>query len=172
MVANAIDILDEHRVMTVATLRPDGWPQATIVGYANDGLDVYFLVARTSQKLVNVQFDDRIAIAVGEEPRDDHIQAVYAAANAVELVDPEQRARCWQLLRQRHRNLADYDMPGPAEAAMFRAECHHVSALDFISGDNSNWPSTMERLPGTGGLENAVSCQDSTMRRRRWRGAR
>ena len=152
MVANAIEILDAHRVMTIATLRPDGWPQATIVGYANDGLAVYFLVARTSQKLMNIQFDDRIAIAVGEEPRDGHIQTVYAAANAVELVDPEQRARCWQLLRQRHPNLADYDMPRPAEAAMIRAECHHVSALDFMTGENSNWPSTMEPLPGTSRL--------------------
>lgn len=172
MVADAIEILNGHRVMTVATLRPDGWPQATIVGYANDGLAIYFLVARTSQKLVNIQFDDRIAIAVGEEPRDSHIQAVYSAANAVELVDPEERARCWHLLRQRHPNLADFEMPGPAEAAMIRADCHHVSALDFMSGDNSNWPSTMDRLPGTSGLENAVSCQDSTLRRRRWRGAR
>jgi len=30
-------ILDHHRNMTIATLRPDGWPQATTVGYANDG---------------------------------------------------------------------------------------------------------------------------------------
>ena len=31
-------LLDQHRIMTIATLRPDGWPQATTVGYANDGL--------------------------------------------------------------------------------------------------------------------------------------
>ena len=27
-------IMDAHRIMTVATLRADGWPQATTVGYA------------------------------------------------------------------------------------------------------------------------------------------
>jgi hypothetical protein len=27
-------LLGEHRIMTIATLRPDGWPQATTVGYA------------------------------------------------------------------------------------------------------------------------------------------
>jgi len=36
-------ILDAHRIMTIATLRPDGWPQATTVGYANEGLTLYFL---------------------------------------------------------------------------------------------------------------------------------
>lgn len=35
-------LLDEHRIMTIATLRPDGWPQATTVGYGNDGLTLYF----------------------------------------------------------------------------------------------------------------------------------
>ena len=30
-------LLNDHRVMTIATNRPDGWPQATMVGYVNDG---------------------------------------------------------------------------------------------------------------------------------------
>jgi hypothetical protein len=29
-----LSILDQHRDMSIATLRPDGWPQATTVGYA------------------------------------------------------------------------------------------------------------------------------------------
>lgn len=31
-------LLDRHRVMTIATLRPHGWPQATTVGYVIEGL--------------------------------------------------------------------------------------------------------------------------------------
>ena len=30
-----VGLLDSHPVMTIATLRPDGWPQATVVGYVN-----------------------------------------------------------------------------------------------------------------------------------------
>src|SRR5690242_6593453 len=30
-----LSLLDQHRIMTIATLRPDGWPQATTVGYAS-----------------------------------------------------------------------------------------------------------------------------------------
>jgi nitroimidazol reductase NimA-like FMN-containing flavoprotein (pyridoxamine 5'-phosphate oxidase superfamily) len=36
-------LLAQHRIMTVATVRPDGWPQATTVGYASEGLILYFL---------------------------------------------------------------------------------------------------------------------------------
>ena len=39
-------LLHEHRVMTMATLRPDGWPQATMVGYLNDGFLSICFVAR------------------------------------------------------------------------------------------------------------------------------
>jgi pyridoxamine 5'-phosphate oxidase-like protein len=31
-------LLNQHRLMTIATNRPDGWPQATTVGYVNEGL--------------------------------------------------------------------------------------------------------------------------------------
>jgi nitroimidazol reductase NimA-like FMN-containing flavoprotein (pyridoxamine 5'-phosphate oxidase superfamily) len=43
-------LLNEHRIMTVATLRPDGWPQATTVSYVNEGLTLYFLCGLESQK--------------------------------------------------------------------------------------------------------------------------
>ena len=36
-------LLDQLRTMRIATLRPDGRPQVTIVGYANDGFAIYFL---------------------------------------------------------------------------------------------------------------------------------
>jgi hypothetical protein len=43
-------MLDQHRIMTVATLRPDGWPQATTVGYVNDGLTSIFFAAWTVRR--------------------------------------------------------------------------------------------------------------------------
>lgn len=50
-------LLEQHRTMTIATLRPDGWPQATTVGYANDGLTLYFLCGPNSQKAANLARD-------------------------------------------------------------------------------------------------------------------
>jgi nitroimidazol reductase NimA-like FMN-containing flavoprotein (pyridoxamine 5'-phosphate oxidase superfamily) len=131
----AIRILDSQRTMALATVRPDGWPQNTVVGYANDGLLVYFLISRASQKFANIEKNDRVALAIAKEPEDLHqLQAVYAGALASEVTDPQQREHCWQLLVERHPNLADYVLPEPSQAAMMRAFCQFVSILDFTEG--------------------------------------
>lgn len=130
----AIEILAMYRTMAISTLRPDGWPQTTIVGYANEGLTLYFLVFRTSQKLVNIRRDKRISIAIGGEPDPDGLTAVYAAAHASEVTDPEERDRAWALLLSRHANLADFELPERTQAAMMRATCQFVSVLDYREG--------------------------------------
>jgi nitroimidazol reductase NimA-like FMN-containing flavoprotein (pyridoxamine 5'-phosphate oxidase superfamily) len=57
-----LTLLDQHRIMTIATLRPDGWPQATTVGYANEGLTIYFVCSSDSQKAANLARDDRVSL--------------------------------------------------------------------------------------------------------------
>ena len=75
----AIEILEAHRMMAISTVRPDGWPQTTIVGYANLGWTVYFAIFRLSQKFTNIAHDDRVSIAVGSEAHSlGEIKAVYA----------------------------------------------------------------------------------------------
>jgi nitroimidazol reductase NimA-like FMN-containing flavoprotein (pyridoxamine 5'-phosphate oxidase superfamily) len=131
----AIAILDSQRTMAISTVRPDGWPQTTIVGYANDGLLIYFLISRNSQKLANITRDDRVSLAVGLEPKDmREAKAVYAGAHASEVTDPKQRERAWQLLVHRHPNLSGFEPPAQAAAAMMRAMCKYVSILDFTEG--------------------------------------
>ena len=131
----AIDILDSHRIMAVSTVRPDGWPQTTFVGYANEGFDIFFMVMRSSQKAANIARDDRISIAVGGEPESlNELRAVYAAAQVSEVTDAKQRDYAWGVLKARHPNLAGFDMPGPSESAIMRAACQYVSVLDYTQG--------------------------------------
>lgn len=54
-----LKLLDQHRLMTLATNRPDGWPQAT-VGYVKDGLTLYFLCSLKSQKAASLARDSRV----------------------------------------------------------------------------------------------------------------
>ena len=132
---DAILVLDSHRTMAIATLRPDGWPQNTIVGYANLGLTVYFLIFRNSQKFDNIQRDDRVALAIGEQPRDlRELNAVYAGAHATEVTDPGEQQDAWRLLTERHPNLAGFGLPDATQAAMMRAKCEFVSLLDYRAG--------------------------------------
>lgn len=131
----AVRILNAHRIMAVSTVRPDGWPQTTIVGYANQGFDLVFLIYRSGQKFSNIQHDDRISIAVASEPIDfQHLQAVYANAHARQITDEGERQEAWKQLMQRHANLAGSQIPESAEAVFMRARCEHVSMLDFTQG--------------------------------------
>jgi nitroimidazol reductase NimA-like FMN-containing flavoprotein (pyridoxamine 5'-phosphate oxidase superfamily) len=131
----AIEILDSHRTMTVATVRPDGWPQATIVGYANEGWKIYFLVYRDSQKFENIQRDNRVAITVGSEPSEiRQIKAVYAGSEASEVTDIAERTHAWDLLARRHPNLTDLAQPRNADVATMVANCKYVSVLDYTKG--------------------------------------
>lgn len=135
MQETAIEILDSHKTMALSTLRPDGWPQTTIVGYANDGLTIYFLIFRTSQKLANIRRDRRVSLAVGGDPNElSQLTAVYAAAHASEVTDPEERAHGWRILISRHPELIDFEPPERTQAAMIKAACEHVSVLDYRKG--------------------------------------
>lgn len=131
----ALTILNANRLMTIATVRPDGWPQATIVGYANEGFRIYFLVYRDSQKFANIAKDNRVAVTVGEEPRSlDQIKAVYAGCEVCEVTDLGERSRAWTVLAERHPNLTDLAPPQTAEVATMMAECRYISVLDYSQG--------------------------------------
>lgn len=135
MLQPAIEILNDHRQMAISTVRPDGWPQTTIVGYANDGWDVYFLIFRDSQKFTNISRDDRVSLAVsGDASSLGQIKAAYAGAHAGEVTDQAERARAWKLMMERHPNLADFGAPDDSETALMRARCRYVSVLDYSKG--------------------------------------
>lgn len=122
-------------MMAISTVRPDGWPQTTIVGYANQGWDIYFTIFRSSQKFSNIALDDRVAIAIAGEPGFvSDIKAVYAGAHAAEVTDPNERSLAWKLLTERHPNLIDFAPPGDTDEAIMRATCKYVSVLDYSQG--------------------------------------
>jgi len=131
----AIRILNANRIMSISTVRPDGWPQTTIVGYANRGFELLFMIYRSGQKFANILQDNRISIAVGAEPSElDQLQAVYAGAHAEEITDSSERTEAWRQLMQRHSNLAGFSIPAESDAAFMKARCTFVSLLDFTQG--------------------------------------
>jgi general stress protein 26 len=84
--ARVLEILAGRRLMTVATVRPDGWPQATVVNYLADDLSLFFLVARQSQKLANIARDPRVAIALGADAEGTPV-GLSLAARVTEVED-------------------------------------------------------------------------------------
>jgi len=130
--ARILAILDENRIMTVATVRPDGWPQATMVGYVHDDLTLYFAVARDSQKLANIERDPRISIAIGKDSPD-HIDGVSMAARAAEVTDLEEVGRLNALIIRRYPEQSVF-APREASSAVMRATPTVISLIDLSKG--------------------------------------
>lgn len=153
----AIQILKEHRVMAIATNRADGWPQATMVGYANEDVTLYFVISRQSQKFANIERDDRVSIVVGRDFQDPSaIKALSIAAHADEIRDEKYRSHALTLLLARHPELGKLEPPAPDHSAVMRANPAIITILDYSKGFGHADVLTV----GPGGLTDMTPARD------------
>lgn len=132
-----LEILEQHRIMTIATLRPDGWPQASTVGYANDGLALYFCCGRSGQKATNLARDDRISLTVGNDPDQVmEINALSIAARAREVDDAAELKMAFGLLKARYpwQEGTPAQSPPPELTRVFRVTPEIISVIDYTKG--------------------------------------
>ncbi len=132
-----LGLLDQHRIMTVATLRPDGWPQATTVGYVNEGLTLYFLCGLDSQKAANLARDDRVSLTVDHDT--DNLMAISGlsmAGHATAVTDRDEAAKILGLLPSKYPEQVSLPvpMPGPDDVRIFRVTPKVISVLDYTKG--------------------------------------
>src|SRR5579871_3565673 len=131
--AKILTLLDQHRIMTIATLRPDGWPQATTVGYVNEGLTLYFLCGLDSQKAANLARDDRVSLTIDHDaPQIMDITGLSMAAHAQAVVDRAEASRVLGMLPLKYPQQASFPvrMPSPEEVRIFRVTPTVISVLD------------------------------------------
>ncbi|MQT11933.1 pyridoxamine 5'-phosphate oxidase family protein [Segnochrobactrum spirostomi] len=130
-------LLDEHRIMTIATLRPDGWPQATTVGYVNDGLKIFFLCAPDSQKARNLAGDSRVSITIDHDTSDlMAISGLSMAAHARPVTNRAEAARIIGRLPEKYPAGATppLTLPTPDDVKVFEVTPTVVSVLDYTKG--------------------------------------
>ncbi len=84
LTAEQIAILNGKNFATVATVMPDGSPEATLVWIETDGTYVYFNTAVHRVKARNLQRDPRVAIVVYD--CDDPYSEVLAIRGRVEMI--------------------------------------------------------------------------------------
>ncbi len=121
--------------MTLATIRPDGYPQATTVGYVNDGVKIYFGTAANSQKARNIALCDKVSLTVTlPYDRWEEIRALSMGARAARVTDRVEMANVGRLMLKKFPQGADF---GPEEAdsiAIFAISPVVVSVLDYREG--------------------------------------
>ena len=132
-----LKLLDGHRIMTLATLRPDGWPQATTVGYVNEGMTLYFVCGLDSQKAANLAKDARVSLTIDDDtPQVMEITGLSMAARAQRVTDMQEAEKVLRMLVQRYPEQASLPgpMPGPEDVAIFRVTPKVISVLDYSKG--------------------------------------
>ncbi len=130
-----VSLLDGHRIMTIATNRADGWPQATVVGYANDGLILYCFIGRDSQKFANISRDPRVSIAIAHDyPQPLLIRGLSMAARVLVVEDQGEIDHAGEILLRRYPEYKVMPRPDPAAVPMLRVTPEIVSILDYSRG--------------------------------------
>jgi len=132
-----LTLLDEHRIMTLATLRPDGWPQATTVGYVSEGLTLYFLCGTDSQKAANLARDDRVSLTIDHDTSNlMAITGLSMAGHAQLVVDRAEAEKVLRLLPLKYPKDTELPvaMPTPDDVRIFRITPTVISVLDYSKG--------------------------------------
>lgn len=131
-----LKLLAQHRKMTIATLRPDGWPQATTVGYGNEDLTIYFLCGPDSQKATNLARDDRVSLTIDDDTEQVMaIEGLSMAARAQVVTDPIEADKALRLMIQRYpQQDIPLPMPNAADVRIFRLTPTVISVLDYSKG--------------------------------------
>jgi len=132
-----LEVLDGHRIASIATLRPDGWPQATTVGYVNEGLSIYFLCGLDSQKVRNLARDDRVSLTVNDDPGD--VTQIVGLSMAGRAHPVEDRAEAGRILGLTPLKYPDspplpMPMPTPDQVRIFCVTPSVISVLDYSKG--------------------------------------
>jgi general stress protein 26 len=129
------DILSRCVDMTIATVRPDGAAQATVVSFAHDGLLIYFGCGADSQKANNIALDPRVSITITPQYSDwMHIQGLSLAGTASEVHLPGEKAAIGKRMLARFPEVANIQPPQPDVMKLFRVRPSLISILDYTQG--------------------------------------
>lgn len=128
-----LDLMRQHDNMTIATQRDDGFPQATTVAFANDGMTIYFAAARESQKVRNINRSNKVSLAINKDYADwRKIKGLSMGATAEVITDEKEAAHALDCLAKKFAGYADmlrsFD---PEEMALVKVRPKVISVLNY-----------------------------------------
>lgn len=131
-----VAILDAAADLTVATNRADGYPQATVVSFVNDGDKIYFGTGSKAQKAQNIARDDRVSVAITDPYKTwDDIRGVSIGGRARRVTEPEEVRRVGELMFEKFPQISKYaDFGAGMDLALFRVDPDVISILDYSQG--------------------------------------
>ena len=132
-VAAILKLLNRQHLMTLACNRADGRPQASTLGYLNDGLNLYFVTARDSEKLHNIIADPRVGVAIRGVAGEGEAVGVSIDGRAEEVTDGDEVQRLNDLIIARSPDVSPY-APGGDAVAVVKVIPELVEAVAVVDG--------------------------------------
>ena len=132
----AREILEKAVDITIATNRPDGWPQATTVSFVSDGLTLYFGADAYSQKSANIEIDSRVSVTANAPYKTwEEIRSLSLAGDAHFVTDPSEIARVGELMMKRFgAEIAKQTSIDMSQTRIVRITPRIISILDYSKG--------------------------------------
>lgn len=130
-----LDLMQGHNVLTLATVREDGWPQATTLGYANDGLALYVATFPQSQKVHNIRIDPRVSLTIDRDYEAwEEIKGLSMAAIAEIVDDPEESRHAMECLERKFPQFSEMPALDPSEVTVLKLTPKVISVLNYERG--------------------------------------
>jgi hypothetical protein len=131
-----VSVLDAADDLTIATVRADGYPQATTVSFVNEGLKIYFGTGAQAQKAKNIALNDKVSVTVNlPYSKWDEIKGVSLAGHARRVITPDEFRRVGELMLSKFPQISQYaSFSKGMELTLFRIDAEIVSLLDYAQG--------------------------------------
>ena len=130
-----LSVLKATTDMTIATIRPDGYPQATTVSYVSDGLTMYFGCAAESQKARNILSNDKVSLTVTLPYFNwKEIRGLSIGGTAKPVTDPNEINRVSELMLRKFPQILQYALAGEKGVFLVRIAPEVISLLDYRKG--------------------------------------
>lgn len=129
-------VLDTAQDLTLATIRPDGYPQATTVSFAHRDMTIFVGIGKASQKAENIRRNNKVSLTVNLPYHDwREIRGLSMSATAELLDDPQEAATAAAFLEQRFPAVQEWCGPDMAhEVSFVRIRPQMVSVIDYSKG--------------------------------------
>lgn len=129
-------VLDSATDLTLATIRPDGYPQATTVSFACRDMLLYVGIGRASQKADNIRHNPKVSLTINLPYRDwREIRGLSMSAHADIIDDPAEAETARACLERRFPDVSEWVGPDmAAEVVFLRIRPLVVSVIDYSKG--------------------------------------
>lgn len=131
-----LNIIDHGKDLTLATVRPDGYPQATTISYAHDGMTIYAVIGKQSQKAHNIRQNNKVSLTINVDYEDwEHIKGLSMAGEAELVEDDDEMHKAADFMLKRYPQLAQWsDTIDSGDMAFLKIQPQVISVLDYQKG--------------------------------------